>query len=286
MAKMNSLNVHFEEFARISTFLGLVRLSELRVKYPGVQDAELIRVGAAGTAGQAAVDLTAAAKLIDVLQFSQLKEDSQSMRVFLSKLLDYDTPPWAMAVVRGRGTLQSLMPPAVIQCFSLAKLFDLEPDIDAVLWWDRLADAQRVYENKKLKDIGRKGERLTIAYETKRLVELGIKDKPRWVSLDDEWLGYDILSFDIMPDGTIANRLIEVKACSGLPLRIFLTRNEWDRALQAKDAHRFHVWYLPAEKLFELNWEHLSAHIPEDKGNGHWREISIQLKSSVEISGV
>lgn len=171
------------------------------------------------------------------------------------------------------------MPPASAQCFSMAKLFEPAPDADTLQWWDRLTESQRSSENQKLKDSGRKGERLTLEHESKRLRALGVCEKPRWVSIDDEWLGYDVLSFDLTLDGKLKNRLIEVKACAGLPLRIFLTRNEWEQALKAKEAYKFHVWHLPSEQLFELNWDHLCAHIPEERGSGVWREISILLKA-------
>jgi hypothetical protein len=277
---MNSLNINFEKVARVSIFLGLVRLLELRARYPDAQDGELINAMAAGAASQMTADVETAAGLIDILQLNQLREDARSMRLFLTRLLECDQPPWIVAALRGRSALFSIMPPAAAQCFSLAKLFDSTPDTDAVLWWDKLAESQRSDENGRLKDRGREGERLTLEYEIRRLSGLGINEKPKWVAIDDEWLGYDVLSYDLKPNGATTNRLIEVKACSGLPLQIFLTRNEWERAIQAKDAYIFHVWYLPTGQLIELDLEHIRSHIPEDQGSGVWREVRIQLKNT------
>lgn len=273
-------NGEFESVTRQSVFLGLVRLQELRRKYPETEDSELVRAAAAGTANDAAADVATAARLIDRLGLHGLEENATSMRRFLRKLLDDEQPRWAVAALRGRQALQSAMPQSVTQCFSFARLFDAMPDPDAVTWWDDLVESQRSSDNHVLKDRGREGERLTVHYETERLSRLGVDARPRWVALDDEWLGYDVLSFDVSAEGRVTSRLIEVKACSTLPLRIFLTRNEWEKAIQAKDAFAIHVWHLPTQTLRELTTNQVSEHIPTDAGQGKWDSVQIILSDA------
>ena len=268
----------FDKVARLSVFLGLVRLGELRSRYPGIEDGELTRAAAAGAADLAASDVATASRLIDALDMQSLEEDARSMRRFLRSLLKLEQPAWIIAALRGRQALQTAMPPSASQCFSFAKLFDAKPDIDAVVWWDELVEEQRASDGQTLKDSGRAGERLTLDYETQRLASLGLDVHPKWVALDDEWLGDHVLSFDVSSEGVLTNRLIEVKACSALPLQIFLTRNEWEQALRAKDAFAIHVWHLPTEKLTELTWSDLLEHVPLDQGAGSWREARIDLR--------
>ena len=277
-AKTNSLEINFEAIARQSVFLGLVRLHQLRTKYPIAKDDELISANAAGQLLHVGANLAAASQIIDVLGLQGLEHSAASMRRFLSALLASDQPTWIVAALRGRMALQAAIPISVAQCFSFARLFDSTPDTETIAWWDQLVESQRLIDGQALKDRGRDGERLTIQYEIQRLSRLGIVDQPKWVALDDEWLGYDVLSFDLGSSGQISNRLIEVKSCSAKPLRIFLTRNEWDRATQAQDAFRLHVWHLPTQELTELTLHELSRHIPIDQGSGRWREALIILK--------
>jgi hypothetical protein len=276
--KTNSLDISFEEAARQSVFLGLVRLHQLRTKYPSASDEDLIRANAAGPLVHAGSNVAVATLLIDALALHGLEHNAVSMRRFLRTLLVSDQPSWIIAALRGRHALQAVMPQSTAQCFAFARLFDPTPDQETVVWWDELVESQRASDGQILKDRGRDGERLTVRYEIERLSRIGIADEPKWVALDDEWLGYDVLSFDYNSTGQIFNRLIEVKACSAWPLRIYLTRNEWDRATQAQDAYKFHIWHLPSETLTELTFQDLRQHIPCDNGSGKWRETLIDLR--------
>ncbi|MFM0604890.1 DUF3883 domain-containing protein [Paraburkholderia sediminicola] len=283
MPTTNSPNNAFESNARQSVFLGLLRLQELRRKYPGSSDDELVRAACAGTANAAAADVATAANLIESVNLDGLAEDAVSMRRFLRELLAVEQPPWVVAALRGREALQSAMPHSVGQCFSFAKLFERTPDQEAVAWWDELVESQRLSDQHGRKSRGREGERLTVTYETERLSKFDPNLRPKWVALDDEWLGYDVLSFDVDSDGHVTNRLIEVKSCSALPLRIYLTRNEWEKARQAGNSFAIHVWHLPTGELTELKGTDIAGHVPVDQGHGTWREALIDLKSVQEV---
>jgi hypothetical protein len=71
--------------------------------------------------------------------------------------------------------------------------------------------------------------------------------------------------------------LIEVKSSTQNPPRIILTRNEWDAAVRFGDAYVFHVWRLPAQDLIERSVTEIKMHIPDDHGQGRWREVEIAL---------
>jgi hypothetical protein len=97
------------------------------------------------------------------------------------------------------------------------------------------------------------------------------------MALDDEGLGYDVLSYDHGDDGRLINRMIEVKACSGLGLEVYLTRGEWRLAAEVGEAYRFHVWHLPSEQLSEFSVADIAPHVPKDQGLGAWQHVRIPL---------
>lgn len=278
---MTSFELEFERHGRLSVFLALVRLQRLMGKYPEASLSELERVAAAISSDYAAADWTVAYRLVPAFHDLELQEDPVSMRSFLDRIRVHDRPLWLLACVRGRAAARSAMPPGVRQCLTFAQVFGNAPDDEAVRWWDRLVGDQREQRDLVLKERGREGERLTFFFETQRLRALGIRDKPRWMALDDEGLGYDVLSYDLLSDGALVNRMIEVKACSGLGLEVYVTRGEWQLASEVGEAYRFHVWHLPSQRLSEFTVSDLAPHVPQDQGVGAWQQVRIPL---VEIT--
>jgi len=102
---------------------------------------------------------------------------------------------------------------------------------------------------------------------------------PRWISIDDNTAGYDVHSFDQGPVEPVA-KLIEVKSCSRRPQEIFLTRNEWETAMQMAPHYRFHIRILPEERLIELTPEDMERHVPQDRGDGVWQITRITFSFS------
>lgn len=87
---------------------------------------------------------------------------------------------------------------------------------------DRIEKTKHDYIKKEIKQmqIGERGERLVFEYEKKRLNEAkkngiikSVDDKIKWVSLEDDTAGYDILSYDV-DKGTPL--YIEVKTTVGV----------------------------------------------------------------------
>jgi hypothetical protein len=276
-ATMISFELQIERHGRLSVFLALVRLRYLMAQYPEASLSELGCVAAAISADYATADWTAAHRLAPAFHDLELHEDPPSMRRFLDRLLVHDQPLWLLTCVRGRAAARSTMPPGVRQCLTFAQVLGGVPDDEAVRWWDRLVGGQREHSNLELKERGRQGERLTLNFETARLREIGITDRPRWMALDDEGLGYDVLSYDRDDDGRLINRMIEVKACSGSRLEIYVTRGEWKLAAAVGHAYRFHVWHLPSQQLAEFSVADLAPHVPQDHGLGTWQQMRIPL---------
>ena len=127
-------------------------------------------------------------------------------------------------------------------------------------------------------DVGRKGEKLSFEYETKR-----IGCYPKWIAIESNKLGYDIqskLSKDI--DSQL---LIEVKASSDSAENAYfhVTINEWNVAEQA-DNYIFHIWLLEdgVPLLAKLDTEQIRKHIPSNNANGSWESVRIPYKSFID----
>jgi hypothetical protein len=124
----------------------------------------------------------------------------------------------------------------------------------------------------------REAEVLTMEYERERLKSLGIEKEPEWKGLDDNFAGYDVLSYD---PGKFAptNRMIEVKSTIASPLRFIVSRNEWEQAVKFGPAYLFQVWDMQKlpPVLHERTTVQVAAHIPSDNEKGKWKTAEIPL---------
>ena len=143
-------------------------------------------------------------------------------------------------------------------------------------WWDSISSKTRSQSDVEKMRQARAAERLSLEYEQARLDRLGIDRRAIWMSIDDNWAGYDILSYDHGPTG-ITSRMIEVKSTIASPLRYFLSRNEWNVCKQVGDAYHIHVWDMKNEKLFVRTATDIAQHIPEERGAGKWSTLEIRV---------
>src|SRR5690606_14677502 len=110
----------------------------------------------------------------------------------------------------------------------------------------------------------------TLEYERRRT---GVE--PKWVALDSNSDGYDVLS---RRDSDDSRRLvIEVKTTKqGLTGCFYVSRNEWD---VAEDAlfHVFHLWDVSDKepRLAILDPAQLRRHTPTDGETGKWQLVRI-----------
>lgn len=183
------------------------------------------------------------------------------------------SPVWARFAPAGRNHVLQAIGVNGVQCLRSAGL--LGADVRATDWWDALASANRGERDARLLAQGREGERLSLAYENARLQRDGISRAPVWVAIDDNTVGYDILSY-AWHDGGEVNRLIEVKTTQADTPRMILSRNEWKTAEQYGPAFEFHLWKLNDETLTIYTVDEIRAHIPTDNGAGKWESVEIR----------
>ena len=182
-------------------------------------------------------------------------------------------PMWERLAPAGRNHVLQAVGVNGTQCLRAAGLLDLSRR--ATDWWDALATAHRGERGARLLAQGREGERLSLEYEATRLQREGIERAPVWVAIDDNMVGYDILSY-ALHEGAQVNRLIEVKTSHSSPPRMILTRNEWETAQRFGSAFQFHLWTLPAGDLKVLTVEDVRPHIPTNNGCGKWENVEIR----------
>lgn len=176
-------------------------------------------------------------------------------------------PGIGRASVWGRNNLKIYLTIDQRECFRVAGLFK-SVDEDVVQWWDDIRSKYRDSDSRKV-EIGRKGEKLSYDFEDAR-----VGNPPEWVALDNDSLGYDLIS-QVSSDNE-TNLYIEAKASErSLDMaELHFSRNEWDTLNRLSNV-QVHLWWLfgSHKKHFILSIEELRVHVPVDKGEGKWKEF-------------
>ena len=198
-------------------------------------------------------------------------------RAAIESHITHHNPLWVRFVTGGREHVLRAVEVNGTQCFRNAGLLDAPPSDETSKWWDELAAQVRRDREITLMDQARRAERLSLEFERARLRSLGIQKEPRWVSIEDNSAGYDILSYD---PGNIepTNRLIEVKSSTHRPPRIFITRSEWEAAKTFGSSYVFQIWQLPDATLVQRTVAEMERHIPADNGLGWWTDVQITFR--------
>lgn len=194
------------------------------------------------------------------------------LRQALLDHIDASRPPWVQCATYGRSRVMSFAGAGVAQVIVEAGLANGFED-DVVAFWDALAARAHGLRNGSLSEIGRKGERLTIAHEEARTGQ-----KPKWVAINNNADGYDVLS--VVGGGDSRSLSIEVKTTTqGASGALNLTRNEWEMA-QERFTHVFHLWDIQHEPpmLAKISVSDMAGHIPTNAGSGRWEVVSVPFR--------
>lgn len=149
-------------------------------------------------------------------------------------------PIWSRTMRQGRKRFINALDENDHDIFEAAGLMKEPPTGEIVAWWDEVSGHSRLISDLEKMQQARDAELLTIEYERKRLLDIGIDKEVQWPGFDDNFAGYDVLTYDHGDTG-IVTRLVEVKSTIQSPLRFIVSRNEWDKAEQSGEAYIFHV---------------------------------------------
>jgi hypothetical protein len=201
--------------------------------------------------------------------------DRDTKRLMISDYISNSLDSWRILIPRGRKECSSYLPADVLSCFNAADLLSTPATDEAVLWWDQQAQIIRSAQVLSNLDIGRIGEKHTLAYEIKRT-----GCNPIWKSVESNLAGYDVLS--VTSHKNKSSLLIEVKT-SNKPVetaRAFITRHEWETSRTAVH-YVFHFWSLcdDSKKFATITTSEIEMHVPADAGSGRWEGVEVPYKA-------
>ena len=267
-----------ERLFSLSCFEGLRILRYYSQAYPDLSTARLLELVMKVEADASSLDMEAAAHLHHN-DFPECPLDGELFyQICIKEFVITYRPIWAKSMRQGRIRFVESLSRDHQDVFAAAGLLQSSPSMGVVSWWDDVVGHVRLaIDTEKLLQ-AREAEKLTIKHEEQRLNKIGISKTPEWTGLDDNFAGYDILSYD-KKNGNEINKMIEVKSTVASPLRFYLSRNEWDIASSVGDAYCFHIWDMSTmpPTLYEFTVAQVSPHIPDDKKTGKWRSVEIPV---------
>ena len=275
-----------ERFFSLSCFEGLRLIRKYNKTYPSLELSRLVELVLEVESDAVNLDMEAATYLHESLVTDWSLEGELFYQGCIKAIVILHRPIWARSMRQGRMRfIDSLEINPInkeddLDVFRATGLLREPPSEEVVAWWDDIVGQARLtIDNQKMAQ-ARRAESLTIKHERQRLHGLGIYRTPEWKGLDDNFAGYDVLSFDLRGN-TLRNIMIEVKSTVASPLRFHLSRNEWNTAAKIGDAYRFYIWDMAVipPRLFVRTVEELLPHIPSDNRKGRWSNTVIPLGS-------
>ncbi|MBP6013382.1 MAG: DUF3883 domain-containing protein [Alphaproteobacteria bacterium] len=203
-----------------------------------------------------------------------LHDPALQLRHQLRDILSWTSPSWAKKIADGRSEALSKMPDDVRQIFDEAGLL-AEMTLELKTWWDSIGLAARNRRGEANMLTGNTAEKMTLDFEAERTGQ-----KPKWMSAESNYAGYDILS--IVGPEEPRPCPIEVKGTTLRAKEAFFTlsRNEWSAAHGNPD-YRVHLWLVrdgkpsPTDQLRVVTSDQLAAHIPTNNGDGKWETVRV-----------
>lgn len=272
----------FGRLFSMPAFEGLRILRAHAQRRPDEQLSRLIEVIRNTEVSVASYDLDSAIVLHELVPRDAPHTGVMFYRSCLAATLLIELPEWAKLMTLGRGRfikrLKSEEYRDVRSLFRQARLLDEPPLAGDVEWWDQVQAHVRQHHDADKMRQARAAEQLSIDYERGRLARMGISLEPRWMAIEDNTAGYDVLSYSPGQFGPL-NKLIEVKSTIASPLRFHLTRNEWEQANRYGKAYVFHVWDVGKQPavLYEKTVEQIAPHVPQDNEKGQWKTALIPV---------
>lgn len=269
-----------DSFLKISIIDGAFSICNQHRLYPENSIDEIIKQLRRGPVSTATYDFERAKQLIELVGWETFIIESsrhEQLQQTLKNLVLIIKPFWARISYLGRTKVKQILTDDELQCLNFAGLLVDNPSDNVINWWETIGKFFRILDDDKKMEIGKEGERRSLELETERLLECGINNKPKWISIEDNTAGFDILSYRNPSPVDISEIKIEVKACTYSPVHFIITKNEWKTALEYKNNYIFHIWNLENNELIEIDVEEMKLHIPTNNGLGKWGNVKIAL---------
>jgi len=272
----------FERLFSMPAFEGLRVLRIQFEKRPNQDLGSAIEIVRKTDPNATSYDLEAALFLHRIVPKNSPPSGVEFYRVCLQSVLLIELPVWAKLMTLGRGRFMGRLKTEefrdIRSLFRQARLLDDPPPQDVIAWWDDIQAHVRHQNDTTRLISARDAELLTLRREEELLRHAGISEPPRWIAIEDNTAGYDVLSYTPGKFGPL-NKLVEVKSTVASPVRFYLTRNEWEQALDYETAYLFNIWDMTKSPpiLYEKTVSDLTPHVPADHGKGRWQTVVISL---------
>lgn len=276
---MTEVTLPFERLFSMPAFEALRSLRQHLMNNPGMAAAEVRQLVLNVELDSAGFDMEASEALLSLVPGDTPNDGVEFYRGCIRTVLVNYQPVWARSILQGRQRFYQTLERDEQSLFRQAGILDDPPDDDLVEWWDGITGEMRLVIDLAKLTQGRAAEKRTLEYERGCLADLGIDRRPEWVGFDDNTKGFDVLSHQLAPDGSVIPKLIEVKSTIASPLRFRVTRNEWEQAAKFGDAYVFHVWDMTKEAAEPIvrTVEQVRPHIPTDNEKGKWKDAEIPV---------
>lgn len=274
---MNS-DVPIERVFRLSAFEGLRLIRKYGARQPGLSVTKLVELIERVDQDGRNLDLEAAEYLHTIVEKGCSLDNPSFYQTCIKAIVIKHQPVWIRVMRQGRKRFMRGLVADDVDVFTAAGLMLDPPLLSVVSWWDEVVGhAKLKFEIEKMEQ-ARLAEKLSIDSEIARLKDLGLDLLPDWIGLDDNFAGYDVLSYDLVGDELVPI-MIEVKSTTASPLRFYLTRNEWNQAKKIGESYIFHVWDMAKSPpiLHVRTLAQVAPHIPDDNNDGKWSNVEIPL---------
>ena len=267
-----------ERIFSLPCFEGLRLFLQYRTKYPDLPSVDLLSLIDSVEADAHSLDMEASVHLSTLVEADCPLDGPIFYRSCIKAILLKHQPIWSKAMRRGRKRFLDSLNPDDKDVFAAAGLMNDPAPSDVVTWWDGVSEFGRLISSQEKMEQARAAEMLTLERERTRLKTIGITKEPEWPGLDDNYAGYDVLSYMHGPTGVV-NHLIEVKSTTISPLRFFISRNEWIKAENTGETYIFHVWDMDKTPpiLHIRTVDEVAPHIPTDNGKGRWSNAEVPV---------
>lgn len=276
---MTSTSFTTERIFSLSCIEGLRLLRKHQIRHPDILLTQLIPIVEKVEADAQSLDLEASVYLSSLVEHKIEIDDYNFYRTCIRAILLRHQPAWLKSMKSGRKRFAAELSSDDYVIFEAAGLMEDVPSAELVEWWDDISGRAHLATGLENMKQGREAERLSLESERKRLKDEGISREPEWLGLDDNYAGYDILTYDQGETGLV-NRQIEVKSTIASPPRFFISRNEWQKAEKSGEAYCFHVWNMQRQppELHIFSVLDVAPHIPTDNGKGRWSNTEVRVK--------
>jgi hypothetical protein len=267
-----------ERIFSLSAFEGVRLIRIYAAKQPELPFEELLSIIEHIEPDAPNLDLQASLYLHGLIEMECPLHGNDFYQACITAIVTRHQPNWCKVMKQGRMRFLDSLKQDDRDIFIAAGLTKEPPTLEVVTWWDTVSGYVRMLTDIEKIEQAREAEVLSLEYERQRLEALGIDKEPEWKGLDDNFAGYDVLSYDIGEFAPV-NRMIEVKSTVTSPLRFIVSRNEWEQAAKFGAAYLFHIWDMQKTPpvLYERTSAQVAAHIPTDNEKGKWKVAEIPL---------